>query len=53
MFDRLPLVRCYTMAVGFRLPVPSGKIRGQATENRYAFAPIDFISATSSGYRWK
>ena len=33
---------------GFGGPVPSGKIRGQAIENRYAVAPMDFISATSS-----
>jgi hypothetical protein len=35
-------------AFGLGWPVPSGKIRGQAIENRYAVAPIDFISATSS-----
>ena len=29
-------------------PVPVGWTRGHAIENRYAVAPIDFISATSS-----
>lgn len=37
---------------GLGCPVPSGKMRGQAIENRYAVTPIDFISATSSLYRW-
>ena len=33
---------------GFGWPVPSGKIRGHEIENRYAVAPNDLISATSS-----
>jgi hypothetical protein len=45
-----PVVEVETLRV--RLPGAFGKIRGQATENRYASAPIDFISATSSSYRW-
>ena len=35
-------------ALGVRLAGPFGKMRGQAMENRYAFAPRSFISFTSS-----
>jgi hypothetical protein len=34
--------------------MPLGKMRGQAMENRYAFAPMSLlIIATSSLYRWQ
>ena len=32
--------------------MPSGWIRGQATENRYPCVPSRRINATSSAYRW-
>jgi hypothetical protein len=39
-------------ALRVRGPGASGKMRGQATEKRYAVAPMSFMSATSSVYRW-
>jgi hypothetical protein len=38
--------------LGVRFAGALGEDPGQAIENRYAVAPIDFISATSSTYRW-